>query len=113
MGFITNNERYNQVIDIWTHVNSELSNILMKTISSDDQGFNSVYMMLDSGARGSKEQIRQLSGMRGLMAKPRKLVLKVVRLLKTRSCQTLKRDFLCWSTLSLLTVPVKVWRIPL
>ena len=72
MGFITNNERYNKVIDIWTHVNSELSNILMKTISSDDQGFNSVYMMLDSGARGSKEQIRQLSGMRGLMAKPQK-----------------------------------------
>ena len=72
MGFITNNERYNQVIDIWTHVNSELSNILMKTISNDDQGFNSVYMMLDSGARGSKEQIRQLSGMRGLMAKPQK-----------------------------------------
>ncbi len=72
MGFITNNERYNQVIDIWTHVNSELSNILMKTISSDDQGFNSVYMMLDSGARGSKDQIRQLSGMRGLMAKPQK-----------------------------------------
>ena len=72
MGFITNNERYNQVIDIWTHVNSELSNILMKTLSSDDQGFNSVYMMLDSGARGSKEQIRQLSGMRGLMAKPQK-----------------------------------------
>lgn len=72
MGFITNNERYNQVIDIWTHVNSELSNILMNTISTDDQGFNSVYMMLDSGARGSKEQIRQLSGMRGLMAKPQK-----------------------------------------
>ena len=72
MGFITNNERYNQVIDIWTHVNSELSNILMKTISSDDQGFNAVYMMFDSGARGSKEQIRQLSGMRGLMAKPQK-----------------------------------------
>ena len=72
MGFITNNERYNQVNDSWTHVNSELSNILMKTISSDDQGFNSVYMMLDSGARGSKEQIRQLSGMRGLMAKPQK-----------------------------------------
>ncbi|MEG1838337.1 MAG: DNA-directed RNA polymerase subunit beta', partial [Bacteroidaceae bacterium] len=72
MGFITYNERYNQVIDTWTHVNSDLSNILMKTISSDDQGFNSVYMMLDSGARGSKEQIRQLSGMRGLMAKPQK-----------------------------------------
>ena len=72
MGFITYNERYNQIIDIWTHVNSNLSNILMKTISSDDQGFNYVYMMLDSGARGSKEQIRQLSGMRGLMAKPQK-----------------------------------------
>ncbi len=72
MGFITNNERYNQVIDIWTHINSELSNILMKTISTDDQGFNAVYMMLDSGARGSREQIRQLSGMRGLMAKPQK-----------------------------------------
>ena len=72
MGFITDNERYNQVIDTWTHVNADLSNILMKTISADDQGFNSVYMMLDSGARGSKEQIRQLSGMRGLMAKPQK-----------------------------------------
>ncbi len=72
MGFITDNERYNQVIDTWTHVNADLSNVLMKTISEDDQGFNSVYMMLDSGARGSKEQIRQLSGMRGLMAKPQK-----------------------------------------
>ncbi len=72
MGFITDNERYNQVIDTWTHVNSDLSNILLKTISEDDQGFNSVYMMLDSGARGSKEQIRQLCGMRGLMAKPQK-----------------------------------------
>ena len=72
MGFITNNERYNQVIDIWTHINSELSNTLMNTISTDDQGFNAVYMMLDSGARGSREQIRQLSGMRGLMAKPQK-----------------------------------------
>ncbi|MDD2961611.1 MAG: DNA-directed RNA polymerase subunit beta' [Muribaculaceae bacterium] len=72
MGFITNNERYNQIIDIWTHVNSELTNTLMKEISEDKQGFNSVYMMLDSGARGSKDQIRQLSGMRGLMAKPQK-----------------------------------------
>jgi DNA-directed RNA polymerase subunit beta' len=72
MGFITYNERYNQIIDTWTHVNSRLSNILMKQLSSDNQGFNSVYMMLDSGARGSKEQIRQLSGMRGLMAKPQK-----------------------------------------
>ncbi len=72
MGFITNNERYNQVIDIWTHVNTELSNTLMNAFSTDDQGFNAVYMMLDSGARGSREQIRQLSGMRGLMAKPQK-----------------------------------------
>ena len=72
MGFITDNERYNQVVDTWTHVNSDLSDILYKTIKNDDQGFNSVFMMLDSGARGSKEQIRQLSGMRGLMAKPQK-----------------------------------------
>ena len=72
MGFITNNERYNQIIDIWTHTNSHLTQTLMNEISSDQQGFNSVYMMLDSGARGSKEQIRQLSGMRGLMAKPQK-----------------------------------------
>ncbi len=72
MGLITDNERYNQVIDIWTHVNSRLTDTLMKQISADQQGFNSVYMMLDSGARGSKDQIRQLSGMRGLMAKPQK-----------------------------------------
>jgi DNA-directed RNA polymerase subunit beta' len=72
MGFITYNERYNQIIDTWTHVNSRLSDILMKRLREDNQGFNSVCMMLDSGARGSKEQIRQLSGMRGLMAKPQK-----------------------------------------
>ena len=72
MGFITNNERYNQIIDIWTHSNAKLTQILMKRLSEDKQGFNAVYMMLDSGARGSKEQIRQLSGMRGLMAKPQK-----------------------------------------
>jgi len=72
MGFITNNERYNQVIDIWTHANSKLTQSVMQTLSSDKQGFNSIYMMLDSGARGSKEQIRQLCGMRGLMAKPQK-----------------------------------------
>ena len=72
MGFITYNERYNQIIDTWTHINSKLSNTLMKQIAEDDQGFNSVFMMLDSGARGSREQIRQLSGMRGLMAKPQK-----------------------------------------
>ena len=72
MGLITNNERYNQIIDIWTNTNSRLTNLAMKRISEDQQGFNSVYMMLDSGARGSKEQIRQLTGMRGLMAKPKK-----------------------------------------
>jgi DNA-directed RNA polymerase subunit beta' len=72
MGFITNNERYNQIIDIWTHINARLTQTVMKKLSTDNQGFNSVYMMLDSGARGSKEQIRQLSGMRGLMAKPQK-----------------------------------------
>jgi len=72
MGFITNNERYNQIIDIWTHTNSHLTTTVMKQLSSNNQGFNAVYMMLDSGARGSKEQIRQLCGMRGLMAKPTK-----------------------------------------
>src|SRR5574343_338362 len=72
MGFITNNERYNQIIDIWTRMNSSLTDNVMKQLATDNQGFNSVYMMLDSGARGSKEQIRQLCGMRGLMAKPQK-----------------------------------------
>ena len=72
MGFITDNERYNQVIDAWTHVNNELGDILIKEMTEADQGFNAVYMMLDSGARGSKDQIRQLAGMRGLMAKPQK-----------------------------------------
>ena len=71
-GFITNNERYNQIIDIWTRINNRLTANVMDILSSDNQGFNSVYMMLDSGARGSKEQIRQLCGMRGLMAKPQK-----------------------------------------
>uniref|UniRef100_UPI0026314E6F DNA-directed RNA polymerase subunit beta' n=1 Tax=uncultured Mucilaginibacter sp. TaxID=797541 RepID=UPI0026314E6F len=72
MGFITNNERYNQIIDIWTRINNRLTANVMEILSTDNQGFNSVYMMLDSGARGSKEQIRQLCGMRGLMAKPQK-----------------------------------------
>ena len=72
MGFITNNERYNQIIDIWTHTNADLTNRVMDRLKNDQDGFNSVYMMLDSGARGSKEQIRQLCGMRGLMAKPQK-----------------------------------------
>ncbi len=72
MGFITDKERYNQVIDAWTHVNNRLGDVLMKEMTEADQGFNAVYMMLDSGARGSKDQIRQLAGMRGLMAKPQK-----------------------------------------
>lgn len=71
-GLITNNERYNQIIDIWTNTNSRLTNIVEKQIAADNDGFNPVYMMLHSGARGSKEQIRQLCGMRGLMAKPQK-----------------------------------------
>ena len=72
MGLITNNERYNHVIDIWTNTNNQLTETLMKQLKADNQGFNPIYMMYDSGARGSKEQIRQLSGMRGLMAKPQK-----------------------------------------
>ena len=72
MGFITENERYNQVIDIWTRTNNRVSEVLFETLKNDREGFNAIYMMADSGARGSKEQIRQLGGMRGLMAKPQK-----------------------------------------
>ena len=72
MGFITDNERYNQVIDTWTHINNDIGNVLLKQMTEADQGFNAVFMMLDSGARGSKDQIKQLSGIRGLMAKPQK-----------------------------------------
>jgi DNA-directed RNA polymerase subunit beta' len=72
MGFITENERYNQVIDIWTHINNQVSEVLFESLKQDRDGFNAIYMMADSGARGSKEQIRQLGGMRGLMAKPQK-----------------------------------------
>ncbi len=75
MGLITDNERYNQVIDIWTRINSQLTNTLMRELEEDQGGFNSIYMMMHSGARGSREQIRQLGGMRGLMAKPQKNVL--------------------------------------
>ena len=72
MGFITDSERYNQVIDTWTHANNDLKKVLMKQMTEADQGFNAVFMMLDSGARGSADQIAQLAGMRGLMAKPQK-----------------------------------------
>jgi DNA-directed RNA polymerase subunit beta' len=72
MGLITDNERYNQVIDIWTRINNQITETLMRRLENDDQGFNSIFMMMHSGARGSREQIRQLGGMRGLMAKPQK-----------------------------------------
>jgi len=72
MGLITNNERYNQIIDIWSRVDTKLTETLIRAMATDKQGFNSVYMMLDSGARGSKQQVKQLAGIRGLMAKPRK-----------------------------------------
>jgi DNA-directed RNA polymerase subunit beta' len=72
MGLITNNERYNQIVDIWSRVDTRITETLIREMSNDKQGFNSVYMMLDSGARGSKQQVKQLAGMRGLMAKPRK-----------------------------------------
>jgi len=75
MGLITDNERYNQVIDIWTRINSQLTHTLMTELQEDENGFNSIYMMMHSGARGSREQIRQLGGMRGLMAKPQKSLL--------------------------------------
>ena len=71
-GLITNNERYNGIIDIWSRVDTRLTETLIQELAADKQGFNSVYMMLDSGARGSKQQIKQLAGIRGLMAKPRK-----------------------------------------
>ena len=72
MGLITNNERYNQIVDIWSRVDTRITESLIVELANDKQGFNSVYMMLDSGARGSKQQIKQLAGIRGLMAKPRK-----------------------------------------
>ncbi len=72
MGLITNNERYNQIIDIWSRVDTRVTETLIAKWQTDKQGFNSVYMMLDSGARGSKQQVKQLAGLRGLMAKPRR-----------------------------------------
>lgn len=113
MGLITQNERYNQVIDVWTATNAELTELAMKNIREDNQGFNSVFMMLDSGARGSKEQIRQLTGMRGLMAKLKNLTLVVEKLLRIQFFLTLKKDYRFLNTLSLLTVHVKVLQIRL
>ena len=113
MGFITNNERYNQVIDIWTRITNRVTDHLMKQLQEDKQGFNSVYMMLDSGARGSKEQIRQLGGMRGLMAKPRKNVGGGRRwnYREPDFGQFLKKVFRFLNTSSQLTVHVKDLRI--
>lgn len=113
MGLITNNERYNQVIDVWTSTNAMLTELAMKRIREDQQGFNSVYMMLDSGARGSKEQIRQLTGMRGLMAKPKNLTQVVEKLLKIQFFLTSRKVFRFLNTLSLPTVLVKDSPIPL
>ena len=95
MGFITNKERYNQVIDAWTHVNTDLGNILMKEMTEADQGFNAVYMMLDSGARGSKDQIKQLSGMRGLMAKPQKAGAEGAQIIENPILSNFKEGMFC------------------
>ena len=112
MGLITNNERYNQIIDIWTNINTKLTKTVIDTLIKDDDGFNPVYMMLDSGARGSKEQIRQLSGMRGLMAKPQKSGVEGgQQVIETRFSRTSRRVFRCSNTSSLRTVPVRVWPI--
>lgn len=92
MGLITNNERYNQIVDIWSRVDTRITETLIKELSSDKQGFNSVYMMLDSGARGSKQQIKQLAGIRGLMAKHVNPVQQVVRSLRIRFFPTSKVD---------------------
>lgn len=111
MGFITNNERYNQIIDIWTHVNSRLTSTLMKQLTAANQGFNPIFMMLDSGARGSKDQIRQLAGMRGLMAKPQKSGAEGGQIIENPIWRTSRKAFQCWSTSSLPTVPARVLRI--
>ena len=86
MGFITDKERYNQVIDAWTHVNNNLKASVMKHMTEADQGFNAVYMMLDSGARGSADQIAQLAGMRGLMAKPQKAGAEGAQIIENPRC---------------------------
>jgi DNA-directed RNA polymerase subunit beta' len=107
MGFITNNERYNQIIDIWTHTNSRITAKVLNTLTNDRQGFNPVYMMLDSGARGSKEQIRQLGGMRGLMAKPQKGA-GGRNYRESNHSLTLKKDYRSWSISFQPMVLVKV-----
>ena len=113
MGFITENERYNQVIDTWTHVNNDLASILMKEMTEADQGFNAVFMMLDSGARGSKDQIKQLSGMRGLMAKPMKAGAEGHQIIENPIISNFKEGMSVLEYFMLRTVPVRVLPIPL
>ena len=113
MGFITNNERYNQVIDIWSNTNAHLTEKVMSQLKSDRDGFNSVYMMLDSGARGSKEQIKQLGGMRGLMAKPQKSGDKSgAAIIENPIIANFKEGLSILEYFILLMVLVKVWPIP-
>jgi DNA-directed RNA polymerase subunit beta' len=112
MGFITENERYNQVIDVWTRTNNRSPRSSSTRSRTDRDGFNAIYMMADSGARGSKEQIRQLGGMRGLMAKPQKsLSAGPARSSRTRSSPTSRKASPCSSTSSRRTVLVRVLQI--
>ncbi len=95
MGLLANNERYNKVLDIWTGVNVKLTDILEKQLKEDNEGFNPIYMMLDSGARGSKAQIRQLSGMRGLMAKPQKSGSTSAEIIENPILANFKEGYVC------------------
>jgi DNA-directed RNA polymerase subunit beta' len=112
MGLITNNERYNQIIDIWSRVDTKVTETLIQELAANKQGFNSVYMMLDSGARGSKQQIKQLAGLEGLMAKPRKSGSSGSEIIENPILANFKDGLVYWSTLSLPMVPVKVLAIP-
>ena len=114
MGFITDKERYNQVIDAWTHVNNNLKASVMKHMIEDDQGFNAVYMMLDSGCPGgSADQIAQLAGMRGLMAKPQKAGAEGAQIIENPILLTLRKVCQCSNTLFLHMVLVRVLPIRL
>jgi DNA-directed RNA polymerase subunit beta' len=111
MGLITPNERYNQVIDKWTFADNKITDNLMREIAQHKQGFNSVFMMLDSGARGSKQQIKQLCGLRGLMAKPRKSGDTGGAIIENPILANFLEGFRYLNILSLHTVRVKVLRI--